>query len=129
MNGFAGGRLGIVGLGAIGRQIARRAGAFGMVIGDHNRRPREDAGEALYFDRMTALAEWADDLVVATPGGRGTRPIVDAAVLAALGAGGHVVNIARGRTWCTCPTIRATVECSIAYVEVWRLGRPLPTAP
>jgi len=89
-------RLGIVGLGTIGRKIAARAAAFGMVIGYHNRRPSEAAAGAAWFDSVTALASWADDLVVATPGGAATRHIVDAGVLAALGAGGHVVNIARG---------------------------------
>ncbi|MFG6486361.1 NAD(P)-dependent oxidoreductase [Roseateles sp. BYS78W] len=93
---LGGRRLGIVGLGAIGRKIAHRAAAFGMVIGYHNRTPRPDAGDASYFDSPQGLAAWADDLVVATPGGAATRHIVDAAVLAALGAGGHVVNIARG---------------------------------
>lgn len=93
---FGGRRLGIIGLGAIGLKIARRAAAFGMAIGYHNCRPREHDGCAAYFDSALALADWADDLVVATPGGAGTRHIVDAAVLAALGEGGHVVNIARG---------------------------------
>jgi lactate dehydrogenase-like 2-hydroxyacid dehydrogenase len=93
---FGGRRLGIVGLGTIGRKIAQRARAFGMVIGYHNRRPRQDAGDATYLDSVAALAAWADDLVVATPGGAGTKHLVDADVLAALGAGGHVVNIARG---------------------------------
>lgn len=92
---FTGRRLGIVGLGAIGLKIARRAAAFGMVIGYHNRRPREDA-DAVWFDSAAALATWADDLVVATPGGVGTRHIVNADVLAELGPGGHVVNISRG---------------------------------
>lgn len=93
---FGGRRLGLIGLGSIGRKIAQRAAAFGMVIGYHNRRPREDAGDARYFDSVPALATWAADLVVATPGGAATRHIVNAEVLAALGAGGHVVNIARG---------------------------------
>ena len=93
---FTGRRLGIVGLGAIGLKIARRAAAFGMVIGYHNRRPREDAPDTPWFDSPVTLATWADDLVVATPGGAATRHVVDAAVLAALGPGGHVVNIARG---------------------------------
>jgi lactate dehydrogenase-like 2-hydroxyacid dehydrogenase len=93
---FTGRRLGVLGFGAIGRKIAQRAAAFGMAIGYHNRRPREDAGAAAYFDSALALADWADDLVVATPGGAATRHIVNAEVLAALGAGGHVVNIARG---------------------------------
>ncbi len=89
-------QLGIIGLGAIGQKIARRAAAFGMVIGYHNRQPRADAGEAAYFDSVARLAAWADDLVVATPGGAATRHIVNAEVLAALGSGGHVVNVARG---------------------------------
>lgn len=93
---FGGRRLGIVGLGGIGRKIASRAAAFGMVIGYHNRQPRHDAGGATYFGSITALAEWADDLVVATPGGAATRHIVDTGVLAALGPDGHLVNIARG---------------------------------
>lgn len=93
---FTGRRLGVIGLGTIGRKIAHRAAAFGMVIGYHNRRPRDDAGEARYFGSVCELAAWADDLVVATPGGAGTKHLVDAQVLAALGAGGHVVNIARG---------------------------------
>ncbi len=93
---FKGRRLGVIGLGGIGRKIALRAAAFGMEVGYHNRRPREDAGGLPWFDSVTALAAWADDLVVATPGGAATRHIVNAAVLAALGAGGHVVNIARG---------------------------------
>ncbi|KQW46406.1 MULTISPECIES: NAD(P)-dependent oxidoreductase [unclassified Roseateles] len=93
---FMGRRLGVIGMGGIGRKIAARAAAFGMVIGYHNRRPREDAGSAAWFDSVAALATWADDLVVATPGGAGTRHIVNAEALAALGPGGHVVNIARG---------------------------------
>ncbi|MBW8845287.1 MAG: 2-hydroxyacid dehydrogenase [Burkholderiales bacterium] len=93
---FAGRRLGVLGFGAIGRKISQRAAAFGMAIGYHNRRPREDAGDARYFDSAVALAGWADDLVVATPGGAATRHIVNADVLQALGRGGHVVNIARG---------------------------------
>ena len=59
----------MIGLGAIGRKIARRAAAFGMVIGYHNRRPAAEAGDAHYVDSAIGLAQWADDLVVATPGG------------------------------------------------------------
>ncbi|MCX2862549.1 2-hydroxyacid dehydrogenase [Paucibacter sp. PLA-PC-4] len=89
-------RLGIFGMGTIGRKIARRAQAFEMQIGYHNRSPRADAGEAVYFDSLLALADWADFLVVAAPGGAATRHAVNAEVLAALGPQGHLVNIARG---------------------------------
>jgi lactate dehydrogenase-like 2-hydroxyacid dehydrogenase len=111
---FQGRRLGIVGLGAIGQKIARRAAAFGMVIGYHNRQPRADAAGAAYFDSAAGLAAWADDLVVATPGGAATRHIVNADVLAALGAGGHVVNVARGSCVDTAALAAALREGRIA---------------
>ncbi len=124
---FGGRRLGIVGLGAIGLKIAQRAAAFGMVIGYHNRRPRADAGAALYFDGMAALADWADDLVVATPGGAGTTHLVNAAVLAALGPGGHVVNIARGSCVDTAALAAAlqTGQIAGAALDVYE-GEPQP---
>ncbi|MGQ3054472.1 MAG: NAD(P)-dependent oxidoreductase [Roseateles sp.] len=126
---FTGRRLGVIGLGGIGRKIAARAAAFGMVIGYHNRRPREDAGSAAWFDSVTALATWADDLVVATPGGDGTRHIVDADVLAALGPGGHVVNIARGSCIDTAALAAALAAGVIggAALDVYE-GEPQPPA-
>lgn len=93
--GVTGKRLGVLGLGTIGRKIALRAQAFEMEVGYHNRSPKADAPWS-YFDSLLALAEWADVLVVATPGGAGTHHLVDATVLRALGAQGHLVNIARG---------------------------------
>lgn len=89
-------RLGIFGMGTIGRKIAKRALAFEMELGYHNRRPRDDVQECRYFDSLVGLATWADFLVVAAPGGAATRHIVNAEVLAALGPQGHLVNIARG---------------------------------
>ncbi|OWQ83366.1 hydroxyacid dehydrogenase [Roseateles aquatilis] len=89
-------RLGIVGMGTIGLRIARRALAFDMAVGYHNRRERDDAAGCQYFGSLIALATWADFLVVAAPGGPTTRHIVNAEVLSALGPQGHVVNIARG---------------------------------
>ena len=92
---LSGRRLGILGLGAIGHKIARRAAAFDLAIGYHNRRPVPDVAHR-HFDRLVALAEWADFLVVATPGGAGTKHLVDATVIEALGPQGVLVNIARG---------------------------------
>jgi hydroxypyruvate reductase len=87
--------MGILGLGSIGRAIARRAAAFDMPIFYHNRRPRSDVPYT-YCASLLDLAERVDFLVVACPGGAETRHIVDAAVLAALGPTGIIVNIARG---------------------------------
>ena len=88
-------RLGIVGLGMIGRRIAQRALGFDMAVGYHNRQPRQDTPHR-WFDSTVALAEWCDCLVIAAPGGPGTRHLVDARVLAALGRQGYLVNISRG---------------------------------
>ena len=91
----SGKRLGVLGLGTIGQKIARRAQAFDMPVGYHNRQPKAGVEHA-YFASLQALAEWADVLVVATPGGAGTKHLVNAQILEALGPGGYVVNIARG---------------------------------
>ncbi|WP_460481150.1 2-hydroxyacid dehydrogenase [Comamonas humi] len=93
--GVSGKKLGILGLGQIGMKIARRAAAFDMPVGYHNRRERSDV-EHRYFASVLELAEWADVLVCATPGGAASRHLVDARVLAALGPQGYLVNIARG---------------------------------
>ncbi|MDY7546959.1 2-hydroxyacid dehydrogenase [Glaciimonas sp. CA11.2] len=88
-------RLGILGLGTIGKQIARRALGFDMEIGYHSRSVRNDV-PFTYFDSLLGLAQWADFLVVATPGGKATRHLVNGPVLDALGPTGVLVNIARG---------------------------------
>jgi lactate dehydrogenase-like 2-hydroxyacid dehydrogenase len=91
----SGARLGIVGLGRIGLAIARRAEAFGMSIAYTSRHARADSPYR-YFPSAEALAREVDFLVVITPGGAGTRKLIDAKVLAALGKEGYLVNVARG---------------------------------
>ncbi|KLD76695.1 2-hydroxyacid dehydrogenase [Xanthomonas hyacinthi] len=93
---ISGKRLGLLGLGNIGMQIAQRAtGGFAMAVAYHTRRPRE-ATPYLYMPTPVALAEWCDFLVIATPGGTTTAHLVDADVLQALGPDGFLINIARG---------------------------------
>ncbi len=91
----SGKRLGIVGLGTIGRRIAQRGQGFDLEIGYHNRRARSDT-PFQYFADVLSLAQWADYLVIATPGGAETRHMVDTPVLRALGPAGYLINIARG---------------------------------
>lgn len=86
--------MGVLGLGRIGEAIARRALAFGMKIRYHNRH-RKDVPYAYDADAV-ALAKNSDVLMIATPGGAGTKAMVGAKVLDALGPRGYVVNIARG---------------------------------
>jgi lactate dehydrogenase-like 2-hydroxyacid dehydrogenase len=87
--------MGVLGLGRIGKAIARRAEAFGLSIAYHGRH-KQDGVAYPYYPTLLALAEACDILVIAAPGGPETRHVVDARVLAALGANGVLVNIARG---------------------------------
>jgi lactate dehydrogenase-like 2-hydroxyacid dehydrogenase len=91
----SGKRLGLLGMGGIGQQIARRAAGFDMAIGYHARAAKP-ALPHRYFDSVQALAQWCDCLIVATPGGAATHHLVNAQVLDALGPQGTLVNIARG---------------------------------
>ena len=89
-------RLGILGLGKIGNRIAHRAaGGFDMEIGYHNR-AAVAASPYRHFDSLVDLAQWADFLIAATPGGVGTRHLINGDVLAALGPKGYLVNVGRG---------------------------------
>ena len=91
----SGARLGIVGLGRIGQAIARRAAAFDMSIAYTTRTEKTDSGYT-YYPSAAALAAQVDFLVVITPGGAGTRHLINAEVLRALGPKGYLINVARG---------------------------------
>ncbi len=93
---ISGKRLGVLGMGTIGGKIAHRAAhGFDMEVGYHNR--RAVAGSPYrYFDNLVELANWAEFLVCAAPGGAGTRHLVNADVLTALGPKGYLVNVGRG---------------------------------
>lgn len=85
---------GILGLGRIGKEIARRLEAMRMTVVYHGRSRQSVAWT--YFDDLAAMARAADWLVVAAPGSPGTRGMVSRAVLEALGPEGFLVNISRG---------------------------------
>lgn len=91
----SGKKLGIIGLGGIGEKVALRAAAFEMEIGYFNRRPRAGSPHR-YFASLETLAQWADVLLVAIPGGDSTHHLIDAKVLEVLGDKGYLINIARG---------------------------------
>jgi lactate dehydrogenase-like 2-hydroxyacid dehydrogenase len=92
---MSGARLGLVGMGRIGQAIAHRAAAFGMSIAYTSRSPRAGVAHR-YVANPVALAAESDFLVVITPGGAGTRGLINAEVLTALGTKGILVNVARG---------------------------------
>jgi hydroxypyruvate reductase len=109
----SGKRLGIVGLGRIGRAVARRAEAFDMEIRYHNRRQVPDSLYA-WEKSLADLARWCDFLVVATSGGAESRGLVSAAVIEALGPRGFLVNIARGSVVDEPALVAALVDRRIA---------------
>ena len=96
---LSGARLGIVGMGRIGQAIAQRALGFNMTIA-YTARSAKPALPWRYLPTPEALAAESDVLVVITPGGAGTRHLINTAVLAALGRSsaqkGILVNVARG---------------------------------
>jgi lactate dehydrogenase-like 2-hydroxyacid dehydrogenase len=109
----SGRKLGIVGLGRIGRAIAARAEGFDMDIRYHNRRQVPDSPYG-HERTLVGLAKWCDFLVVATSGGDATRGLVSAEVLEALGPEGFLVNIARGSVIDEPALVSALVEKRIA---------------
>lgn len=87
--------LGILGMGRIGRAIAKRAEAFGMKIAYQGPNRKKDLAWDYYADPV-ALAKATGMLMIACPGGEATRGLVSRAVIDAVGAKGFIVNIARG---------------------------------
>ena len=88
-------RIGILGLGRIGRAVARRLEPVASEIIYHNRRPVADVPFRYVEDRI-AFAQESDAMIVATSGGPEAQRLVDAAMLDALGPQGVLVNISRG---------------------------------
>lgn len=87
--------VGILGLGRIGKAIARRVSAFGLDVVYHGRKPQADVAYR-YYPSLIEMAKAADLLIVVAPGGPATRHIINAQVLEALGRDGVLINIARG---------------------------------
>jgi lactate dehydrogenase-like 2-hydroxyacid dehydrogenase len=87
--------VGIVGMGRIGKAIARRCEAFGLPI-SYFARNRQPAVSYRYYNDLVAMARDVDTLIVITPGGPATANLISAAVLDALGPRGILINAARG---------------------------------
>ncbi|WP_041672020.1 2-hydroxyacid dehydrogenase [Rhizobium leguminosarum] len=93
----SGKKVGLAGMGRIGKAIAKRAAAFGCDISYFARNKDTDVAYA-YQPDLVALADWADFLIVIVPGGQGTMKIINADVLKALGPNGMLINVSRGTT-------------------------------
>jgi hydroxypyruvate reductase len=92
--GNPGRRIGVYGMGAIGRKIAARAAAFEAEVAYHSR-SRHDVPYQ-YHQSLESLVEWCDVLMIAVRAGADTHHVVDADMLGRLGKEGYVVNISRG---------------------------------
>jgi lactate dehydrogenase-like 2-hydroxyacid dehydrogenase len=88
-------KVGIVGLGRIGKAIARRIDAFDVPVSYFGRSQQKDVAYP-YFPSIEALATAMDILIIVAPGSAETRHIVDETVLKALGPEGILINVARG---------------------------------
>ncbi|MBX2885233.1 MAG: 2-hydroxyacid dehydrogenase [Granulosicoccus sp.] len=86
---------GILGLGRIGKEVARRLQAMKMRVIYHGRNHQLDEPYVYYSD-LTEMAAASDWLIVIMPGDPGTEKIVSEPVLKALGSKGNLVNVARG---------------------------------
>jgi lactate dehydrogenase-like 2-hydroxyacid dehydrogenase len=88
-------KIGMLGMGRIGKAIAKRLEAFGLPIVYHSRRPASGVPWR-HYPELVAMARDVDVLLVIVPGGPATRNLVNAEVLKALGPRGILINVARG---------------------------------
>lgn len=112
--GLRGRKLGIMGLGAIGEAVARRAQAFGMEVAWWGPREKPQAPWPRAAS-LLALAEDSDILVVASRADASNRGMVDRAIIEAVGPRGLIVNVARGSV--------IDEDALIAALKDGRLGR------
>ena len=110
--GNPGRRVGVYGMGEIGRKIASRAAAFETEVGYFSR-SRHDVPYQ-YLPSLEALAEWCGVLMIAVRAGADTHHAVDASILRKLGKDGYVVNISRGSVIDQQALVAALAEESIA---------------
>jgi lactate dehydrogenase-like 2-hydroxyacid dehydrogenase len=87
--------VGMVGMGAIGRAIARRLDAMGVPVVYHTRQQRPDLSYR-HYPHLLDMARDVDILLVIVPGGAATANMINAEVLDALGPDGILINMARG---------------------------------
>jgi hydroxypyruvate reductase len=110
--GNPGRRVGIYGMGEIGRKIASRVAAFETEISYFSRSPHDVPYR--YMASLAALAEWCSVLMIAVRAGPETHHAVDADILRKLGTDGYVINIARGSVLDQKALLMALTEGTIA---------------
>ena len=121
--------VGLVGMGRIGQAIARRLEAMRVPVVYHARRPA--AGVTYrHYSNLIDMARAVDVLLVIIPGGAGTRNLINADVLAALGPDGILINMARGTVVDEAALIKALEDKTImsAGLDVYANEPEVPPA-
>jgi lactate dehydrogenase-like 2-hydroxyacid dehydrogenase len=104
--------VGMVGMGRIGKAIARRLDGFRVPVVYHSRNPQPDVSYK-HYPKLLDMARDVDTILVITPGGPATRNLINAEVLDALGPNGILINMARGSVVDEPALIRALKERKI----------------
>jgi lactate dehydrogenase-like 2-hydroxyacid dehydrogenase len=104
--------VGMVGMGRIGKAIARRIEAFGVPVVYHTRKPQPGVSYR-HYPKLLDMARDVDTLMVIVPGGAATQNLINAEVLDALGPRGILINMARGSVVDEPALIRALKERKI----------------
>jgi hydroxypyruvate reductase len=110
--GMRGRRVGVYGMGEIGRKIASRVAPFETEVGYFSRSKHDVPYQ--YLPSLEALAEWCSVLMIAVRAGADTDHAVDAKILRKLGKDGYLVNISRGSVIDQQALVAALADESIA---------------
>jgi lactate dehydrogenase-like 2-hydroxyacid dehydrogenase len=110
--GMPGRKVGVYGMGEIGRKIAARVAAFEAEVGYFSRSQHDVPYR--YFPSLAALADWCSVLMIAVRAGSETHHVVNADILKRLGEDGYVVNIARGSVIDQAALVQALTDKAIA---------------
>lgn len=121
-------RLGIIGLGKIGKEIATRAKGFRMEISYHGRSKQADVPYRYYAD-AAEMAQNCDFIIVICPGGEATRHIVSDKVIRALGPKGILINVSRGSTVDEVALIKALQEGALGGAALDVFAKEPTAAP
>jgi lactate dehydrogenase-like 2-hydroxyacid dehydrogenase len=105
-------KIGILGLGRIGKAIARRLEACDLEIEYHGRKAQPDVAYR-HHPTLLGLAQSCDVLMVVASGGAETRHMVNQQVLEALGPDGILINVGRGSVVDEAALVRALQEGKI----------------
>ncbi|VCU69519.1 Glyoxylate/hydroxypyruvate reductase B [Pigmentiphaga humi] len=106
-------RVGIIGMGQIGRMVAARAAACGAAIAYHGPSAKSDA-PGTYYPDLIEMARDSEFLFACCPGGPRTRHLLDARVFEALGPRGFVINVSRGTVLKTADLLEALRQGKLA---------------